>query len=46
MKTKNKNAMSQSGQDSDLSRLVAVKGETERKGLEEKGDSEGHSAMI
>ena len=28
----NKNAMFQSGQDSDLSRLVAVKGETERKG--------------
>ena len=38
--------MSQSGQDSDLSRLVVVKGETERKGLEEKGDSEGHSAMF
>lgn len=41
----NKNAMFQSGQDSDLSRLVAVKGETERKG-QEKGDSEGYSATF
>ena len=42
----NKNAMFQSGQDSDLSRLVVVKGKTERKRLEEKGDSEGHSATF
>jgi len=38
--------MFQSGQDSDLSRLVVVKGKTDRKGLEEKGDSEGHSVTF